>query len=184
MNELSLTAALQSLIAMLEKERFDYAIGGALAFAVWAVPRATADIDLNIWCEPDAIEKTMGQLYANGVAGPELSIAIKQARDDGVAYVTWKGVRLDVFVPSIPFYDEALRTRVRATVPDIGEAWVLSKEALCVFKMLFYRMKDLLDVAKLVAVQGAALNSAYVRRQLVDMLGEDDERVHKFDEMF
>jgi hypothetical protein len=179
-NEPSLTRALKDLIEMLESQHFSYALGGALAFSVWAVPRATADIDLNIWCSPDRIEETVGLLYAAGVGGPEKGIAIKQAEEDGVAYVSWQGIRLDVFVPSIPFYDEAYRTRVRAEVPDIGAAWVLSKEALCVFKMLFFRLKDILDVEKLIAVQREDLDSDFVVTQLAEMLGEEDERVLKF----
>src|SRR5262245_47393431 len=40
--------------------------------------------------------------------------ATRQAEEMGVAYLRWRGTRLDVFVPSIDFYDEAKRpTRVR-----------------------------------------------------------------------
>ena len=41
--------------------------------------------------------------------------------------------------------------------------------------------KDLLDLEKLVAVQRENLNAAYVRAQMVDMMGEADERVLEWD---
>lgn len=64
-----------------------------------------------------------------------------------------------------------------------GEAWVVSAEALCVFKLLFFRPKDLVDVSNVIALQGAKLDRTYVRRWLVEMMGEDDERVRKWDEL-
>jgi hypothetical protein len=44
-----------------------------------------------------------------------------------------------------------------------------------------YRPKDIADLERLSAVQGAALNRAYVRAWIVDMLGPDDERVATWD---
>jgi hypothetical protein len=91
-------------------------------------------------------------------------------------------MRVDVFVPSIPFYDEAARTRVRSGSHG-QEAWFLSAEATAVFKLLFFRGKDIVDLERLVAVQGTRLDHGYVRRWMVDMVGEDDERVSKWDEL-
>ena len=73
-----------------------------------------------------------------------------------------------------------MKTRRRLKGPS-GEAHYLSPEALAVFKMLFFRAKDLVDVEKLVVVQGDGLDRGYVRRWLVDMMGEGDERVAAWD---
>ncbi len=67
---------------------------------------------------------------------------------------------------SIPFSDEAGQTRVRLVDPDGESVWFLSAEALAVFKLLFFRPKDLADLERLVAVQGRALDRAYVRALL------------------
>lgn len=56
-------------------------------------------------------------------------------------------------------------------------------EDLVVLKLLFYRGKDLVDVEKLVAMQGASLDRAYVRRWLVEMMGAEDHRVAKWDDL-
>jgi hypothetical protein len=69
---------------------------------------------------------------------------------------------------------------VRASGP-MGEASYLSAEATAVFKLLFFRNKDLVDIEKLVAVQGPLLDRAYVRRWLAEMMGDDDQRVAFWD---
>ncbi len=61
-------------------------------------------------------------------------------------------------------------------------AWVHSAEVLAVFKMLFFRPKDLVDVERMLTVQGERFDRAFVRDALVDMLGED-ERISKWDEL-
>lgn len=72
----------------------------------------------------------------------------------------------------------------RRRVSDEGwQGWFLSAESIAVFKLLFFRAKDLVDLERLIAVQGADLDGAYVRRWLVDMMGDDDERVLRWDAM-
>jgi hypothetical protein len=177
-----LIAAARELIAALEQNHLEYALGGALAFSAWAVPRATLDIDLNLFCEAGGERDALAALLALGVEGT-LDAALKQAEEMGIAYLRWRGIRLDVFVPSIAFYEEARRTRVRLDIPGLGAAWVLSPEALAVFKLLFFRPKDRLDLEKLLAVQGPRLDRGYIRAQLVAMLGEDDERITFWDSL-
>lgn len=173
-------SAARDLVLALERGGLEYALGGALAFSAWAVPRATLDIDLNLFCTPETLRDTLRDLLTLGVEG-DLEKAVQQAEEMGVAYLRWRGIRLDVFVPSIEFYQEARRTRVRLNVPSLGEAWVLSAEALAVFKLLFFRPKDLLDLEKLLRVQGEAFDHGYVRTQVAAMVGEDDERILRWD---
>jgi len=68
-----LILATAGLIQALEKEGFVYALGDALAFGAWAVPRATMDIDLNIWTSGSSTRQTLSDLYTLGVSGLELS---------------------------------------------------------------------------------------------------------------
>ena len=90
------------------------------------------------------------------------------------------GYRVDVFISSIPFYDvaETRRQRVRLAGRD---AWVLDPESLAVFKMLFFRAKDLLDLQRLLEVR--EMDTSFVRAALVEVVGEDDERIARWDEM-
>lgn len=101
------------------------------------------------------------------------------AIDDSVTAVVERLRRVDVFVPSIPFYEEAARRRVRTRIGE-GLAWVHSAEVLALFKMLFFCPKDLIDVERMLGVRGAAFDRAFVRDALVTMLGED-ERLPRWD---
>lgn len=167
------------LAGALDEAGIPYAVGGAIALGVWSDPRGTHDVDLNLFVGPDQLDAALDVLLAAGV---EIDREAAHAADEeGDVLVGWyQGMRIDLFTPSIPFSWEAQKTSVRVAGP-FGEASYLSAEATAVFKLLFFRSKDLVDVEKLVAVQGEDLDRAYVRRWLVEMMGEDDERVETWD---
>jgi hypothetical protein len=158
-----------------------YALGGALALAVAGVPRGTRDVDVNVFIALDVLGGVIDALAAIGVTF-DRDAALARAARDGMFVGTWDGMRIDVFVPSIPFSDEAARTRVEVVV-DGWRGFFLAPEAIAVFKLLFFRAKDVGDLGQLIAVRREALDCAYVRRWLVDMMGDDDERVRRWDEL-
>jgi hypothetical protein len=98
----------------------------------------------------------------------------------GLCVVRYGPYRVDLFTPSIAFSREAERTRREIEIEG-KRAYFLSAEALAVFKLLFFRAKDIVDLERLIEVQGDALDSAYVRRELVAMMGDEDERVRRWD---
>lgn len=166
------------------------ALGGGLAFNLWALPRVTKDVDLNVFVREEEHARVLAVLEGLGCAasgqGARWDDAareefLRRAREGEVAVAWYGDVRLDVFVPSIPFYDEAERTLRPVTFPDARERLVLSPEALAVFKLLFFRDKDVGDLRRLVAVQRDDLDVAWVRGQVVSMVGEDDDRVRTWD---
>jgi hypothetical protein len=53
----------------------------------------------------------------------------------------------------------------------------LAPEDLVVFKLLFFRTKDRLDVERLVEFLGEALDRRLIGIALVDLLGSSDERI-------
>ncbi len=177
----SLVDVIGALVDALEASGIPYALGGAVAYSSWGEPRATRDVDLNVWVEPDGLGALFGVLESAGVT-LDRAQAAAQAADRGLFVGRHGEYRIDVFVPSIPFYTEALARRVRVHIA--GRAtWVLSPEVLAVFKMLFFRAKDLRDLERLLAVQGARFDRAFVRRWLVDMLDEGSEQVLAWDRL-
>lgn len=169
------------LARALEAAGVPHALGGALAYGVWALPRATKDVDLNVFVETANLSTALEVLAHAGVAF-DRGEALRLALEEGL-FVGWVGAcRIDVFTPSIPFSWEALKTRVSVPV-DGGHAWFLSAEALAFFKMMFFRGKDLVDLERLLVNQGRQFDAPYVRRWLVETMGEDDERVRKWDEL-
>lgn len=166
------------LIEALEPSGMTYAFGGAIALAAWSEPRATADVDVILWIEPAELDRAIGLLRTAGISIDE-SNAKTAVRTRGMFAGRAGATRVDVFVPSIPFYAEAAKRRTRTEIAG-KPTWVHSAEVLAVFKMLFFRPKDLLDIERMLAVRGARFDRAFVRTALSDMLGED-ERLDAWD---
>lgn len=171
----------QQLAAALDAASVPYAIGGAIAYGLWGDPRGTHDVDINLFVGGDALDGALDALESAGVE-IDRDEARRADREGATLEGRCRGMRVDLFTPSIPFSWEAGETRVRMEGPS-GAAWYLSAEATAVFKLLFFRPKDLVDLEKLVAVQGEDLDRGYVRRWLVEMMGEDDERVEAWDRL-
>lgn len=166
----------------LEAAGLPHALGGALALGVHGVPRGTLDVDVNVFTADDELPAVIATLASLGISVDEQA-AITRARRDGMFVGDWGGMRIDVFVPSIPFSTEAARTRVRLHDAEGVTVWFLAAEALAVFKLLFFRPKDLADLERLLAVRGPDLDRAYVRHWIVDMMGDDDARVSAWDDL-
>lgn len=175
-----LTAGLQIARAFTD-HGVSYALGGALAYGMWAVPRGTIDVDVNAFVRDEELHHVFDALASLGIE-IDRDQARRAAADRGMMPLHWGRYRIDVFTPSIDFSWEAARTRVAIVVED-QPVYFLSAEALSVFKMLFFRPKDLVDLQRMLAVQREKLDHAYVRRHLVTMMGKDDERVRKWDEL-
>jgi hypothetical protein len=177
----SLVEVVTSLIDHLEASNIPYAFGGAIALSAWSEPRATTDVDLNLWVIDDELPTAVALLQKAGVS-IELDDALRGSRERGMFAAPHGSYRVDVFVPSVPFYDEALTRRLRVTLAD-RQTWVLSPESLAVFKMLFFRPKDLVDLARLLEVRQPPVDAGFVRGWLVDMVGPEDARIAKWDEL-
>lgn len=175
-----LTAAL-ALGDHLDERGIPYAVGGALAYGLWAVPRATVDVDINVFVEPNALEGVFDALQDLGI---ELDRDEARHRNEqqGMFVGRWGRFRIDVFTPSIPFSWEAQQTRVRVEVGG-SFAWFLAASACAVFKLLFFRGKDLVDLERLVAVQGEQLDLDYVRDRVSAIVGDDDPRIAAWDRL-
>ena len=173
--------AAQRIADALEAADLPHAIGGALALAIAGVPRGTADVDLNVFVAEERVVELLAVLRRLGLEVDD-EAALARARRDGMFVARWDGMRIDVFLPSIPFAHEAHRTRIRVTDAAGWSGWFLSAEAIAVFKLLFFRGKDRVDLERLIAVR-PELDRAYVRRWIVDMMGEADERVAAWDEL-
>jgi hypothetical protein len=162
-----------------EAHAISYALGGALAYGVWGIPRATLDVDINVFVEDDELNRVADALTSLGIAA-DVDRLRRESIDKGLAVVRFGDYRVDLFTPSIPFSREAERTRRQVEIEG-QRVYFLSAEALAVFKLLFFRPKDVVDLERLLEVQGEQLDTAYVRRELVNMMGDDDERVRRWD---
>ena len=105
---------------------------------------------------------------------------MQTARDRGDARGRYEDIPVDLFFVSIPLHESAAGRAVQVTLLD-SPIRVLSAEDLTVFKLLFFRGKDVVDVERLVAAMADRLDRRYVRTWLVACVGEDDARVRRWD---
>lgn len=103
-------------------------------------------------------------------------------KEHGFCRVSYLGWRVDVFVPLTDFYAAAKQRR--KAMPLLGvtiQVW--DAETLCVFKMMFFRRKDLADVEQLLRSQGDTLDAAWVDAQIEKMYGKRDPRISTWREI-
>jgi len=163
----------------LARAKIPYALGGALALAYYADPRATIDIDINVFLPVERWPEVIEELGALGVETGELdSDALER---DGQCRLWWGDNAVDLFFAYDPIHDEMRRHARR--VP-FGEETVsiLSPEHLAVCKAMFDRRKDWLDIEQML-VATDELDVAEIEGWLERMVGEDDQRLRHLREV-
>lgn len=178
---LNVTAAAQKMAGELEARGYDYALGGAIALGFWARPRGTLDVDATIFIPVERATECVRVLQQMGCK-VHASKALAKLREHGLCHVELDGVPLDIFLPGIDFY-EAARPRRRRMLLGSRPVMVWDAEPLLVFKMMFFRPKDLVDIEQVLEIQGPALDRAWVREQLVEIYGLRDLRIAQWDEL-
>jgi hypothetical protein len=175
------TDVAQQLVAALDADRQDYALGGAIALGYWGEPRGTVDVDVTLFLPPDKPSECIMRLYGIGCE-LDAAAALHSLQEYGFCRVTYRGVRVDVFLPIIPFYEVARQRRRKV---QLGEQsiWIWDAESLTVFKLMFFRRKDVADVEQVLRTQRSDLDRDWVRSQLVDIHGQRDPRVAQWDEL-
>jgi hypothetical protein len=148
-----------------------HAFGGALALAYYAEPRATVDIDLNVFVPVADAPGVIDRLRPLGVSGDAPVDALER---DGQIRLWWDRNPLDLFFSYDPFHDAA---RDAARLVPFAESTipVLSADHLVVCKAVFDRPKDWIDLDAMLAA-GAEIDAAEVLRWVARITGPDDPR--------
>ena len=169
------------LASRLEILGADYAFGGALALAFWINPRATVDVDVTLFFDP---MKPTSVLQCLAQLGCEFDLekSVSLLREHCFCHARLDGRQVDVFLPNTPFYEAARSRRVRRRLIQT-EAWVWDAATLSVFKLMFFRQKDFVDVIQMLRVQGPLLDRGWVRAQLESICGRRDPRLAQWDEL-
>lgn len=174
-------AVAERLAAALQAAGQPYALGGAIALGYWGTPRGTLDVDVTVFLPPERPAECLWLLQDLGCEMDTAS-ATANLRDSGYCQVTWEGLRVDVFLPTIPFY-EAARLRRREVRLGTHTVSIWDAESLAVFKMMFFRRKDLADVEQILRSRGPELDRAWIRQHLVEIYGYRDPRIAQWDEL-
>lgn len=151
----------------------EHAFGGALALAFYTrEPRATADIDVNVALHSTDVGRVFEALPAPVVYGP---LDVDKVRNDDQVRLWWGRTPIDLFFRASSFHDGVAVRSVRHPFAGTHLPF-LSADDLAVFKALFDRPKDWIDIAAM--VESDALDLPGVVDTLRSLLG-DDRRVDR-----
>jgi hypothetical protein len=166
-----MTSLVERVVAVcdsLDRAGVPWALGGALALAyATEEPRGTRDIDVNVFVAATAAAEVFAALPAGVEHAATDEVA---ALRDGQVRLWWEGTPIDLFFAVEQFHlDVGGRCR---TVPFAGRSIrVLSAEDLAVFKAMFDRGKDWVDIATMVESHG--VDPEIAAERLAALLGQD-----------
>ncbi|HEY2479900.1 MAG TPA: hypothetical protein VGI17_14380 [Solirubrobacterales bacterium] len=155
-----------------------HAIGGALALAYYAEPRATVDVDVNVFVHTDRWPEVRDALEPLGV---DVDADTTAPDRDGQVRLWWDRNPVDLFFSYDPFHDKMERATRRVPFADTRIP-ILAPEHLVICKAIFDRPKDWLDIEAILVVT-EPLDVDAIESQLTRMVGDDDERLDKLEQL-
>lgn len=177
--EPSLPGKVTAIHDRLRAAKIPHAIGGALALAYYAEPRATIDIDVNVFVPASNWKRVFEALESLGVEAGDLDTSALER--DGQCRLWWNDNAVDLFFANEEIHEE-MRRRTRR-VPFANETIpILAPEHLAVCKAMFDRPKDWIDIEQmLVAAEDFDVTAA--EDWLTRMVGGDDPRLRHLREL-
>jgi len=163
----------------LSEAKIPHALGGALALAYYAEPRATIDIDLNVFVPVERWRSVVDVLEPLGVTcdGLDESALVR----DGQCRLWWGDNAVDLFFSYDAVHEEMRRNFRRVPFAD-AVVPILAPEHLAVCKAMFDRRKDWLDIEQMMIVTDD-LDLPAVESWLAKMVGEEDHRLRQLREL-
>lgn len=165
--------------AHLERAGVPHAFGGAIALAFCTQdPRATADLDVNVFVGTDGIEAAIEALPTDV---RRTSRDIERAKRDGQVRLWKVDTPVDLFFSYHPFHDQTAR-RVRTVPFEDVRIPVLDCTDLVVFKALFGRTRDWADIEDIAAARAADEREALA--WVGSLLGRESPAYRRLAEVF
>lgn len=179
MDEPSLPEKVIAVHEALRTSKIPHAIGGALALAYYAEPRATIDIDLNLFVPAESWRQVFDVLSPLGVETRDTDT--DTLLRDGQCRLWWGDNPVDLFFAYDPIHEEMRKAARRYPFADETLPF-LSPVHLAVCKAMFDRPKDWLDIEQML-VANDDLEITDIEGWLVRMAGEDDLRLKRLREL-
>lgn len=156
--------------------RIPHAFGGALALAYYAEPRATIDIDVNVFVPTDRFGDVAACLAPLGATVDDETVA-ELVQRDGQARVMWDTTPIDLFFAYDAFHDAAGAGRQVVPFADTNIP-ILAVDHLVVCKAVFNRPRDWIDIDAIVVAE-TSIDVAEVLRWVGRLAGDTDPRYER-----
>lgn len=148
--------------AALDAQGLRYAVIGGLAVGLWALPRATRDVDLYAELPAPRRRSLEAELVRRGFDVPAMDGELLQF---GVfrSRLVKERVFLDIFDATGPLGEAILQRRCRVET-DGRELWFASAEDVALLKAFSDRPRDQEDLVALLSGPEGRMDMAYVER--------------------
>lgn len=140
-------SAFLEVVDVLEPLGIPYMLIGGFALTFWGVPRATVDVDLNIWVEPEKEGEVIAELLARFRPlrpSPEEFVR----RHHVLPVAVGEGTRVDIVLARLPYEREMIRRAITANLRG-RPVQVVALEDLVYMKIISERFRDQDDVTNL-----------------------------------
>ncbi len=178
MTEPSLPEKIVAIDERLNAAKIPHAFGGALALASYAEPRATIDIDVNVFVASSQHRVVQAELTPLGVSD---DVPAETVDRDGQCRVWWGATPIDLFYAYHDLH-AAMRKATRRAPFGSGAIPVLAPEHLTACKAIFNRPKDWLDIEQML-VGAPDADRDEIADWLDRIVGTDDPRARRFAEL-
>ena len=155
-----LEATLALAVAELEKSSVPYMLIGGLALSVWALPRATVDIDFTLWVRAEELEAFCHSLVSRLSARVSDPIAFVH-RTHVLPVTAPTGVNVDFVFAAFPF-EKAMLDRAVLRLFGNTPVRVATIEDLLLLKLPSLRAKDREDAQVILNSYGKSLDWSYL----------------------
>jgi hypothetical protein len=134
-----------------------HAIGGAIALGYCVLEaRATQDVDVNVFVTPDRTKDVFAALPQEVTFS---GLDVERAEREGQVRLWWDVTPIDLFLNVLPFH-ENVQKNIRHVTLGAHTIPVLSCTALAVFKAMFDRPRDWVDIEAMVEARAIDLDEA------------------------
>ncbi len=160
--------------ASLTRARIPHAIGGAIALGYCTLePRGTRDLDVNVFVGPERAKDVLTALP------PQVEFdgsRLEQLERDGQTRLRSGPTPVDIFLSVVPFHDD-VQAHVREVPFEGQNIPILSCTALAIFKAMFSRPQDRVDIEKM--LEARTIDLEEVIRRVSEMAGASSDEASR-----
>jgi hypothetical protein len=155
-----------ALLDALAAADIPHMVTGGLVANAHGISRSTKDADIVIQVRGPELAAFERRLPAGLRLDPQISFETITGSQRQIVEVAGTPFRIELFfLGSDPHHQERFRRRVWQHLPDLErDTWISTAEDMIIQKIRWWRDKDRDDARNILAVQGDALDFAYIEK--------------------